>query len=63
MKQLKKKEQMLSHLNIPIMHSKIPTISANSMASSVYNGSDGFTMLPNTLDTRRDVNATGPIAS
>lgn len=46
-----------------MMHSKIPTICANSIASSVYNGSSGLTMLPNTLDTMRDVSATGPMAS
>ena len=45
------------------MHSKIPTISANNIASSVYNSSDESTMLPKTLETRRETNATGPIAS
>lgn len=49
--------------NSAIMHSKMPTISANSIASSVYNLSDGSTMLLKTFETRRDVNATGPIAS
>lgn len=51
------------HLKIPIMHSNTPTISANNIASSVYNASDESTMLPKTLETRREVNATGPIAS
>lgn len=49
--------------NSAIVHSKMPTISANSIASSVYNLSDGSTMLLKTFETRRDVNATGPIAS
>lgn len=45
------------------MHSKIPTISASNIASSVYNLSEESTMLPNTLETKRETSATGPIAS
>lgn len=33
------------------------------MASSVYNSSDESAMLLNTFETRRETNATGPIAS
>lgn len=46
-----------------MMHSRIPTIRANSIASSVYNSSDESTIPPKTLETRRETNATGPVAS
>ena len=45
------------------MHSIIPTMSANNIASSVYMSSEGSTILPNTFDTSSETNATGPIAS
>jgi hypothetical protein len=45
------------------MHSNIPTISANNIASSVYNASDESTISLKTLETRRETNATGPTAS
>jgi hypothetical protein len=45
------------------MHSNIPTINANNIASSVYNSSDELTIPPSTLETSRETNATGPIAS
>ena len=45
------------------MHSSIPTISANNIASSVYNSSDESTIPPKTLETRRETRATGPTAS
>lgn len=45
------------------MHSKTPTMSASNIASSVYSSSEGSTMRPKTLETRRETNATGPIAS
>ena len=51
------------YLKRPIMHSNIPTISASNMASSVYNSSEESTMRPKTFETRRETNATGPIAS
>lgn len=51
------------YLRSPIMHSRIPTIKASRIASSVYNSSDGSTILLKTLETSRETNATGPIAS
>lgn len=45
------------------MHSIMPTISAKSIASSVYSSSDESTILLNTLETSSETNATGPIAS
>lgn len=45
------------------MHSNIPTISANKIASSVYNSSDESTIPLKTFDTKRETNATGPTAS
>ena len=41
----------------------MPTMSANVIASSVYNSSDGLARPLNILETKRDVNATGPTAS
>ena len=41
----------------------MPTISANVIASSVYSLSDGLARPLKTLETRRDVKATGPTAS
>lgn len=62
-KERKNQSLKQKYLKSAIVHSKMPTISANNIASSVYNLSDGSTMLLKTFDTRRDVNATGPIAS
>lgn len=45
------------------MHSKIPTKRANKMASSICNSPDESAIPPKALETRRDTNATGPIAS
>lgn len=45
------------------MHSMIPTISANNIASSVYSSSVESTMPLKTLETRSETNATGPTAS
>ena len=45
------------------MHSIIPTIRDNSIASSVYNSLDGSAMLLSTLEHKRETNATGPTAS
>ena len=44
-------------------HSNTPTISANNMASSVYSSSEESTILLKTLETKRETNVTGPIAS
>jgi len=41
----------------------MPTINASVIASSVYSSSEESTILLNTLETRREVNATGPTAS
>lgn len=51
------------YLKSPIMHSSIPTIRANNIASSVYNSLDGSAMPLSTLETKRETNATGPTAS
>jgi len=45
------------------MHSIIPTIRDSNIASSVYNSVDESAMLPSTLETKRETNATGPTAS
>lgn len=54
---------MITYLNNPIRHSNTPTINANNIASSVYSSSEEWTIPPNTLETKRDTSATGPIAS
>lgn len=54
---------MITYLNNPMRHSSTPTMSANNMASSVYSLSEESTILLRTLDTKRETNATGPIAS
>ena len=56
-------EKTIIYLKKPMMHSNIPTRSANKMASSVYSSSDGSTIPPKALETRRETNATGPTAS
>lgn len=51
------------YLKSPIMHSSIPTIRDSKIANSVYNSLDVSAMLPSTLETKRETNATGPTAS
>lgn len=45
------------------MHSNTPTIRDSKIANSVYNSLDESAMLPSTLETKRETNATGPTAS
>lgn len=45
------------------MHSHIPTMRANNIASSVYNSEDKSAIPAKTLETKRETKATGPIAS
>ena len=51
------------YLKSPIIHSIIPTTRDSNIASSVYNSVDESAMLPSTLETKRETNATGPTAS
>lgn len=57
---LKKKNP---NLKSPITHSNIPTMRANNIAISVYDASEESTIVPNTLETKRETSATGPTAS
>jgi hypothetical protein len=52
-----------NNLNNPIRHSSIPTMSASSIASSVYSSLDESTIDPSTFDTSKETSATGPTAS
>lgn len=63
MKQISHQKEKDTHLNSPITHSNIPTMSASNIASSVYSSSDELTIPPKTLETKRETNATGPTAS